>query len=156
MFRSIKKFLRRLKSLLAWISYFWKDENFDSGYILKLLKRKIELTRHTFEESQFRLHPDKTIKNMLIVEELLKRIVEDSYAEYEMNEHTKKWGKFKVIEESESGFSSLRREGVKSVSDHGRERKEALLIYKKMEERKSQDMDLLFKILRRHILYWWD
>ena len=75
MFKSIKR-------LFKWIPIIWKDRDYDYCFILKILYHKIYFTRKYTEKYGIHVDADKDLKNMMIAEELLNRLIKCNYLDY--------------------------------------------------------------------------
>lgn len=162
-FKSIKE---SFKSLWKWFPIIWRDRQWDSHFIFVVLLHKISLTRKYIEKERRHTTWKRDVKNLKIAEALLKRLTEGSYDSFYLKEHEEKWGAYvfaqngkdesNILFDNEFSERGLVRSKVNSQKDWEKERNELRQILQKEESLRSQDMDYLFKHLRKHIKNWWD
>lgn len=81
MIRKFKRFFRKIKSICFWIPHIWRDEDYDSYFLLNLMKLKIdrmieysENTMPDFYEGQ-----NDDLNKMKRASYLIQRINDDNY-----------------------------------------------------------------------------
>jgi len=92
---------------------------------------------------------------------LLDRLIKDEYHETAFKRHSERWGEpdFRFEDAKDyPGMSEalISHPKVNSVKDEETERKEFKFACEKENELRDQDLDLLFKMMRKHIQGWWD
>jgi hypothetical protein len=100
---------------------------------------------------------------------LLDRIIKGDYLTNSLKPHKEKWGELRLDfkETSDETFRDIDGgeklyEGTFSVekvtTPEGKEQenKERMKLYKHVDNLEKQDLDLLFKLMRKHIEGWWD
>jgi hypothetical protein len=122
------KIPRGFINLIIWFPVIWNDRDFDHWYFFEIIRRKLERMIHHHEKYQVFVGVEKEIKYMKICKNLIKRIQDDDYM-----------------------FSGRYKDLTKLLpySDN----KPAFEWLKKYMQ---QDMDLLFKLLKKHVMKWWD
>jgi len=165
MFYKIKQWPRQIrygiKNLIVWFPVIWKDRNWDHWFIYKILRTKLHLTEQlirNYGHHVKHIEDADKIKKCVI---LLDRLIEDDYHENVYKDHYKKWGESEMVftdVEDHPDYSemNIKYPNVKTEEDEKLERKQFKLIMNKPQEMKDQDLDLLFKIMRKHIQSWWD
>jgi hypothetical protein len=114
-----------------------------------------------FRKHGHHLNHEKDADKIKICILLLNRIIKDEYLEMVYKYHDKKWGdidfKFVPFEDHE-GYSELdiTRSNAKTDEEKEQERKEYRKLMHKPDELLQQDLDMLFKMLNKHIRRWWD
>ena len=156
-----KDFVIGVKNLIRWFPIVWKDRQWDHQYIYTILRHKLHLTE------QFIRHRGIHVKNVEDADKLKKcvllldRLIKDKYHENIFDSHRKKWGDPEMIFtdlEDRPGYGSLeiKYPNVKTEKHREIESKEFKLKTKTEQQMKDQDLDLLFKLMRKHIQTWWD
>jgi len=148
------------KNLIRWFPTIWNDRNYDQYFIYVVLRKKLQLTEDCLRNG-CHLYAEKTADQVKICSHILDRLIKDEYHLHAFKRHDEIWGeadfKFEKIEDR-PGFSSLHitHENVKNDKDKEQERKDFKGAVKKEQDLRSQDLDLLFKLMRKHIQGWWD
>jgi hypothetical protein len=156
-----RDFIIGIKNLIRWFPIVWKDRQWDYQFIYSVLRHKLHLTE------QFIRYNGVHVKNIQDADKikkcvlLLDRLIKDKYHENIFDYHYKKWGSPEMIfsdVEDLSDYKSLNIEypNVKTEKDRENQRKEFNLKIKSEEQMKDQDLDMLFKTMRKYIQTWWD
>ena len=125
---------------------------------LSISEKKFELVEPVLRNGHL-VNGERNAKQLRICIHLLDRLIKDEYHDMVFKEHYKKWG------ESRYGFEPLDSCGclfttfninVRNPKDKEREAEESRILYKKEEEIRKQDQEMLFNIMRRKISSWWD
>lgn len=172
MFCKIKQIIRKIKewpyhikhgirNLIIWFPVIWKDRWWDYYFIYTILRRKLHLM-----EKNIRLHGHHTkhiedadkIKKCVL---LLDRLIEDDYHENVFKHHDEKWGDGELLFKDSTNYphcyeADIKYPNVKTKEDDELQSKEYKLLSKKPQELIKQDLDLLFKLMRKNIQTWWD
>ncbi len=169
MFWKIRRFIKDLpyhikygiKNLIQWFPVIWKDRQWDYLFIYLILRHKLHLTEQmTRKYGHHTKHiqdADKIKKCVL----LLDRLIEDDYHENIFKHYDEKWGEMEVIYKDSTDYPDccevdMKYPNVKTKEDEILKSKEYKLLSNKPEELKKQDIDLLFKLMRKNIQTWWD
>ena len=165
MFRKIKEWPRQIrqgiKSLIIWFPVIWKDRWWDQYFIYVVLRHKLHLM-----EKNIRLygHHTKHIQDADNIKKcvlLLDRLINDDYHENVYKHHDKKWGDADFIFTDSTDYPQcskldIKYPNAKTKEDEELQSKEHKLLMKKPQELLEQDLELLFKLMRKNIQTWWD
>lgn len=69
----MRAFFKGLRNLFIWLPVIWCDRDWDYVYLLTLMRFKVGLMRRNIGKANRHIETKKQLRNMLIVEELLKR-----------------------------------------------------------------------------------
>lgn len=148
---------------IQWLPIIWKDRPWDYAFIYIILKNKLTFTRRYIEKYGLHLNKSKDCRNILIAEILIQRLLDDTYVDIDLREHSKKWGKLvrgrnkdNILFDNKWSNSGLCRENVKSQKDWEQEKKEASQIYEHSTFMAQRDRKYLFTHLEKHIEEFWD
>lgn len=144
------KFVDGIRNVIRWIPLIYRDRDWDYVYLMEIIKFKLENMEECFRKYGCTVDSKRKAKEMRICIKLLGRIAEDDYCEKEYDDHYEKWGR------PEFKDHTIKCSKIITKDDELQSRKESNRLYEKEEKLKKQDMDLLFKIMRRKILGWWD
>lgn len=156
--RKLADILRKIKygieNLIIWFPIIWKDRPWDHYFIYCVLRRKLHLTEQYIRK--YGLHvkniedADKIKKCVL----LLDRLIKDEYHDHVFKNHYKKWGEPNY--NFEGNRFNIDHPNVKTARDKELHSKEFRRLIEEEDKHKNQDLDLLFKLMRKHIQTWWD
>ena len=154
-----RKFIRGIHNFYLYKNLIWEDRWWDSIFILKMLKRKLELMEYNFRVNGHYIGVRKDARKIKICVLLLDRIIKDDYYDNVYKNHYKKWGKpvYRHVD-IEGGLCRLEIDhaNVKTKEDEEQEKKEFRILCDRESKMKQQDIDYLFKLISKHILSWWD
>lgn len=156
---------RRFKRFIAWFPILWKDEDWDSVYLLEIMRFKISRIRKEIEKNKHHVGYEKRVREMKIVEELLARNAwSDFYSKLsEELENKEKLGKCSCPEETWAfepynpdpitgeSWGSLYVDLSCEFCKNARSR-----WFKRDDIKQKEDLDFLFLYLRKHYKRWWD
>ena len=165
----IRYFIGGCKNIIRWIPTLYKDKDWDDWYIFTILQKKIEFQRKEIIYANRHTQVDRDNRDMTIVLNLIERVKEEHYGtEYHNYEESK--FRFEPVEGRED-LSSLEidvlserydeflkkypssvRKVLKEKPDLNK--KDLCYYVSKHNERKSHD--LLFRILKERMRWWWD
>jgi len=149
-----------VKNLINWIPVIWKDRWWDSHFIYPILHKKLSIMEHNIRYDGHHLYREKDADQIKVCLLLLKRIMDDEYGESAFKRHDEKWGDSEMIfiptENPEYSAMKIDYENVITDKDIKEERKDFKLAIQQEEILRKQDIDLLFKLMARHIRSWWD
>jgi hypothetical protein len=148
-------------NLISWFPIIWQDRHYDSYYIFQVLRHKLKLTEEHIREHDNHLGAHKDADKIKRCIFLLNRIIEDNYFEHAMKCHDKKWGKCTMTHkpiEDQPGYSELiiTYEHVKTEKDEKEQKKHIKRCFRHEAYLEKQDVEYLFKLMSKHIKYWWD
>ena len=133
--KKIWKFFRSIKygiqNIIKWFPVIWQDRDWDHWFILKIFHFKLN------EVEKFQRKYGNSVT------------------------HEKKWGDSEFIFtpiKGNKGYSSLdlKVEKANTEEEKKQESKERSILYKHSDALKQQDLDMLFKHMRKYIEGWWD
>lgn len=148
---------RGIKNLIRWFPLIWSDRDFDYHFLLSLLKQKITFLKDNFKGEKYR--NENLIKDLMVAENLIKRIIEDKYEGFLLDKHSEKYGDMEFLFEDipNSTNKLMVTDYTKPLSEVEKKeaKKERGEIYKYSTKQKNNDVDYLFKHISKNILNWW-
>ena len=165
MFQKIKDLPRSIsqgfKSLWLWLPIICKDRNWDHQYIYIVLRHKLHLTEQLIRHHGHHVHRKRDADQIKVCINLLDRLIEDEYFEMAFKKHYEKWGHPDLSwrdSEEHKGMCVLNIDypNVKTDEDKNAEKKDFKFASTHEAKQREQDLDLLFKLMRKHIQGWWD
>jgi hypothetical protein len=159
----IKDWIRNVKrgvpNLITWFPVIWKDRWWDYYFFFVILHKKLSLMEKGFRKYGNCVSSKEDAIKIKVCVNLLDRIIKDEYDQMVYKKHDEKWGdiELKTISRAD-GLPELiiSRPNVVTDKEIAQEKKEQRLLIEKPDKMKYQDKDLLFKLLKKHILSWWD
>ncbi len=165
----IRYFIGGIKNIFRWIPTLYKDKDWDEWYILTILQKKIEFQRKEIIYANRHIDVDRDNRDMTIVLNLIERVKDEfyntEYLDYEESEF-----RFEPVEDNENlrslevdvlseRYDEFLKKYQSSVRKVLKERpnlnKKDLCFYvSKYNQEKAHD--LLFKILKERMRWWWD
>ena len=144
-----------------WFSVIWSDRDWDPWFLYKILYFKLKRMENMQRKHGHSVTSEKYADQIKVAGLLLKRIIDDNYLENVMTPHEKKWGKSEFVFTPLPGngnFSSLsiKVEKANTPEEIEQEHKERMGLYIHEANLKQQDLDLLFKHMRKYVEGWWD
>jgi hypothetical protein len=150
---------RGIKNIFIWAPVIWKDRQWDSYFLFKLLHKKLALMEPVLRNGHC-VDGSKRADEIKICRLLAKRIADDNYHDNVFLHHERKWGeldmRFVPTEDKNYSRVEIERENAKTDKEKEQERKESNYLYKRVEQMKKQDLDYMFKLMSRKSLGWWD
>lgn len=143
-----------IKNFKVWFKTIWSDRNWDHYYIYVILRHKLHLTEQHIRKYHRHTTALRDSHKIKICVLLLDRLIKDEYNLNAFKRHDEKWGEAKFDFKNRECIVS--HPNVKTPEDSEKERKDFKDSIKIEEMLKDQDLDLLFKLLRKHIQSWWD
>jgi len=147
--------IRGIINIIKWSPIIFKDRQWDHFYFLEIIKYKLTLMEKFFREEGHHVLAERDSHKMKICRILCSRLLDDNYYDNVFEGHNKKWGKSKMIFNSDNTLN-FNRPNCITEEDHKKERVEYQKLIKKEEYLINQDLDLLFTIIRKNIMRWWD
>ena len=161
----VKDFFRNIKlgipNLIKWIPVIWGDRDWDQYFLYIILKFKLEQMVKLQLKYGHSVNSEMYANQMKTCILLLDRIVKDDYLMNALKPHEKKWGEsrlnFKPVPDNTELYEGIYTvEKVTNKKEKEQEDKERMRIYKNVDNLQKQDLDMLFKNMRKHIEGWWD
>jgi hypothetical protein len=106
------------------------------------------------------LNANRDADNMKVCVNLLDRLINDIYYEQVFKKYDEKWGEI-IFTANDTDKPNLKglvitHENIHTEEDRKKERKDFKRAWEHHDALKKQDLDLLFKMMRKHIETWWD
>ena len=159
MFQKIKDFPRNfvygIENLIKWAPVIWTDRNWDNYFIYKVLRHKLHLTEQNIRYNGHHVRNIEDANKIKTCVLLLDRLIEDDYHEKVSKKYHEKWGR-PELNFNDDRSVAITHANVKTEKDREQERKDFKRTMDKEEEMIKQDLELLFKTMRKHIRSWWD
>ena len=165
----IRYFIGGCKNIIRWMPTLYKDKDWGDWYIFTILQKKIEFQRKEIIYANRHTQVDRDNRDMTIVLNLIERVKEEYYwTEYHDYEESK--FRFEPVEGNESltsleidvlserydeflkKYPSSVRKVLKEKPDLNK--RDLCYYVSKYNEKKSHD--LLFRILKERMRWWWD
>ena len=163
------EFVRGIQNLIHWLPVIWKDRHWDDHYIFEVLKHKIKLQQKYIINSNRHTRVNIDNRDMTIVLNLIERIQDDYYAlecyEYEnSNFRFEPAGDEKytmerdVISENYDAYLKKYKTSVRAVMKKDMETTtdKFKLCFWVAQHNQQKAHDLLFRILKERLTWWWD
>jgi hypothetical protein len=165
----IRYFVGGIKNIFRWIPTLYKDKDWDEWYILTILQKKIEFQRKEIIYANRHMQVDRDNRDMTIVLNLIERVKEEHYGtEYLDYSDTKL--RFEpvggdrelysmeqdVISENYDEYLRKYPSSVRKVlkNKSGLDKRDLCFYVAKHNQEKAHN--LLFKILKERMRWWWD
>lgn len=149
-----------IKNIFRWFSTIWSDRNWDSYFLYKILRKKLSLMEDNFRKYGYGINSERNADKIHICVLLLDRLINDNYIDLTYKNFYKKYGepefKFEKIDNGEYSRLVDRTDEILTKKELERKNKEFRRLTKHEGMLKKQDIDYLFKLMRKHIEGWWD
>ena len=163
------EFVRGIQNLIHWLPVIWKDRHWDDHYIFEVLKHKIKLQQKYIVNSNRHTRVNIDNRDMTIVLNLIERIQDEYYAlecyEYENSKFRfepagdKKYTiEQDVISENYDAYLKKYRTSVRAVMKKDMETTidKSKLCFWVAQHNQQKAHNLLFRILKERLTWWWD
>lgn len=131
-----------LKHAIHWLPIIWNDRDWDSGYLLKIMKFKITNMRKHHERYRFFVGVDAVILQLKTCEITLERLMADDYCEDIYSKYPMKKDKPWEVDIPENKGLEFR---LLTKANH-----------KKARAKRRSDENIFFNTFRKHYRKWWD
>jgi hypothetical protein len=131
----LSNFFTRIKTIFSYVPVLWYDRDWDQDYFFILMRHKLRRMEKALRHGHH-LNADSVANQVKTCHLLLDRIIE----------HDDKWG----------GLEMLIDQSALAQEDQDKEHEESKRIAAHQELQMEQDLDLLFKTIRKHVRGWWD
>jgi len=146
-------------NLIKWFPVIWQDRDWDHHYLYVILQHKLKRMEKLHINYGHAMSSEQTAAQINRCINLLDRLINDAYDESAFKKYYEKWGrpKFNWIKKDEE-YSELNitHEKVKTEKDKKQELKEFRAACEHEKKMRKQDVDYLFKYIRKHVEGWWD
>lgn len=141
--------MKKILNLLRWCVFLWKDQDYDSYFLLKIMQYKMKRLRFCILNG-YHAHADKVAKNIRVCELLLQRLMEDNYTSKKYEELLQKY------EISDFLSYLMGKEGRLTVEKKKAFNRESRALHKLHTTLQQQDLELFCKLFKKHVFTWWD
>ena len=165
----LKEFLTGCKNLIKWSPTIWKQRDWDYSFIFDVLQKKIEFQRKELISANRHTRIETDNRDMTIVLNLIERVRNEHYGtEYLDYRETKfrfediesrphhKSLELDIIWEDDDTFLSKYPSTVRKVMKDKHELNKTDLCFWVAQYNQEKAHDLLFKILKERMRWWWD
>ena len=165
----LKEFLTGCNNLIKWAPTIWKQRDWDDAFIFDVLQKKIEFQRKELVSANRHTRIDADNRDMTIVLNLLERVRNEYYGmEYLDYRETKlrfedvkdnpkrKRVEIDIIWEEDDKFLSKYPSTVRKVMKDNPNINKSDLCHFVSQYNEEKANDLLFRILKERMRWWWD
>jgi hypothetical protein len=165
----LKEFLVGCNNLIKWTPTIWKQRDWDDSFIFDLLQKKIEFQRKELVYANRHTQIERDNRDMTIVLNLIERVRNEFYATEYLDYRETKFRfediegkpKYKSLEldivwEDDDTFLSMYPSTVRKVIKDKPDLNKTDLCFWVSQYNQEKAHNLLFKILKERIRWWWD
>lgn len=165
----IRYFIGGIKNIFRWMPTLYKDKDWDDWYIFTILQKKIEFQRKEIIYANRHMEVDRDNRDMTIVLNLIER-VKDEFYNTEYLDYSETNHRFEPVDGNEKLYtmevdilSERYDEYLKKYQSSVRkvlkerpnlDKKDLCFYVSKYNQEKAHN--LLFKILKERMRWWWD
>lgn len=159
--RKINGIKHGIFNIIKWSPILWNDRNWDHYYLYIILQFKLKQMEDLQRNHGIALNSKKyanQIKKCILI---LDRLIKDDYLFNALGPHEKKWGEtklnFKQLPKNKDLFEVIinaKKAGTEEKLKQ--EKKERTRLYKHANKMREQDLDLLFRNMKKYVEGWWD
>ena len=160
--RPFKKVYRFVIKLFKYSRLLWNDSEFDYSFLLELLQFKLTLMAQSFEKHGISVNSRKISKELKLCADLIQRIIEDKYADIELEHIDRKYGELVWESTPVEGNKNLatlhlyRKKALEGTAEYKQMMDESRKAYKNAELQKQRDIDYLCDTMKKRMQLWWD
>jgi len=153
---------RNLARLWSYLPIIWTDRDWDSHYLVRLMRHKAERMERYLTNYSQAVHLKKNLKGLRDLCQLLKRLEDDNYDLVQLEPHDQKWGaaifRSEPIKDSDPKISRVHiaRSNVKTAQNMKQERREFMSCMKRADACRHRDLRHVGALFDHHFLTWWD
>lgn len=165
----IRYFIGGIKNIFRWMPTLYQDKDWDDWYILTILQKKIEFQRKEIIYANRHIDVDRDNRDMTIVLNLIERVKDEfyntEYLDYEEsnfrfesigdNENLRSL-EVDVLSERYDEFLKKYKSSVRKVLKEKSNLSKRDLCYYVSKHNQEKAHNLLFKILKERMRWWWD
>lgn len=154
MIKLLRNLGENVKNLISWFPIIWVDREYDHYFLFQILRHKLKRMEKFYNGPYaWGMNAPKLAHEMKVCTILLDKIIEDEYNREGYDAHDEKWGKLEFTTNDDGDLTITR--GNRNFNEDI-EAKEYRAVYEKEEKLKEQDLEMLFKTIRKNIRKWWD
>jgi hypothetical protein len=124
------------------------------------MRKKLVLMEKNFKKNGYHVGDEKNAQNMKLCINLLDRLIAEDYDVMAFKKHKKKWGdSYHVTTPTENKYLanfSIEYKNANTAKEKDLQEKDFKRCWEHKEKLEKQDIDLLFKIIKKHYAWWWD
>jgi len=144
-----------IKNIIIWLPVIWKDRDFDHSYMYEILYFKLKNMQEFFDsDCPMCANSKRKAKQIIIAKNLCKRLIEQQYLMNALTEYHKKYGEDSFDWHTEPTENPKLHRLVWDWSEQ--QHKEFTRASNHSDYMEQQDLDYLFKHMRKYIQGWWD
>ena len=165
----IRNFLGGCKNILRWVPTLYKDKDWDDWYIFTILQKKVEFQRKEIIYANRHMDVDRDNRDMTIVLNLIERVKDEHYNTEYLDYEDSKF-RFEPVEDNENlcslevdvlserydEFLKKYQSSVRKVLKQNPDLNKKDLCFYVSKHNQEKAHDLLFKILKERMRWWWD
>jgi hypothetical protein len=165
----IRYFFTGIKNIIRWIPTLYHDRDWDDYHIFTILQKKIEHQREEITYANRHTQVDRDNRDMTIVLNLIERVKNEYYATEYLDYRETKFRfedvegnpKYKSLEldivwEDDDTFLSKYPSTIRNVMKDKPELNKTELCFWVAHYNQEKAHNLLFKILKERMRWWWD
>lgn len=153
----IRQFFRNIKRVFYWIPLLWEDRWFDSSWLLLIMEKKLRYDADHYMKYHVAVGGERRAKQMLTCAILCKRLASDDYkTPWDAGARESSWRMWNYMVGNVKKVGSLIIHTSEGYVEDPKLSREFRWATEREDEMKQQDRDLLFKIMKKHLFYWWD
>ena len=151
-----------IENLFKWGKVIYEDRDWDYIFLLILIHKKLDNMQKFFTDDSWVRKDDKAIlQRIKTTKLLLQRIIDDNYLENALIDYEKKYKidynfsqdvNVPILNNDNTKFFTLK---ARKDTRTEKQRKEYRRYSKHSVKMQQQDLDLVFKYLRKYICKWW-
>jgi len=126
-----------IRNLITWFPVIWRDRDWDEYFLFVVMHEKLKRMEHLHRHYGMCVDDEKYANQMRTCRILIKRLMDENYFDYSLLPKT-------------GCFEDMLKPLPPELS------RKIMVEHKKEELQINQDLDLLFKTMRKHIQKWWD
>jgi hypothetical protein len=151
-------FCEGIENLVFWIPAIWKDRDFDHHFMFIILNKKL-IKMEKFYRSKHTWSADalKYADQIKIARILTERIVKDKYVENALIPYDRIYGDVELFDSIPTSIIEGKPK-LYSIVEVGTKQQHSMFrrAGKHSDYMEKQDIEYLFKFLKKHIQNWWD
>jgi hypothetical protein len=173
-----KYFKQGIKNIWYWFPIIWKDRNWDDHYIFEVLKHKLKAQAKYIGDNDRHTRAQLDAKRMRLCVKLIEKVQEEEYAMEYMDYHKDRlwftdcedrpgsslWNSETISENFDKYFKKyplvykrvLKGEGPFTLDGRDEEEIKKIIAMNIAHINQQRAHKLLFKVMEKNILGWWD
>ena len=150
-----------VQNLIKWFYIIWTDRDWDHYFLYQILEFKLDQMIHLHRNYGHLEDNELYASQMETCSKILNRLKSDDYYDDTFHEYNKKWGQAQMNwsecdDDSELCELHITHPNVKTLKDEIQEKLEFKQCIQNENDLRENDLDILFKTMRKNIQKWWD